>query len=66
MSVGTFILVLIGMFLGYSIIDRILKLIENKNNTTSRVDKNKKLYKSLDRDIDKAIDEAFEDIEDKF
>lgn len=63
MSVGTFILVLIGMFLGYSIIDRILKLIENRTNTTSRVDKNKRLYKNLDRDIDKAIDEAFEDID---
>ncbi len=63
MSVGTFILVLIGMFLGYSIIDRILKLIENRTNATSRIEKNKKLYKNLDRDIDKAIDEAFEDID---
>lgn len=60
MSVGLFILILIGMCLVWSIIDRILKLYENRQYT--RIYKNKNLY----RDIDEVIDKDFRDIEDKF
>lgn len=63
MSVGLFILLLIAIFMLYDIIKHILNLIEYKIKNISRVDKNKKLYKNLDRDIDKAIDEAFEDLD---
>lgn len=56
MSVGLFILILIGMCLVWSIVDRILNLIEKKSNT--RTYKNKNLY----RNIDKEVDEDFKDI----
>lgn len=56
MSVGLFILILIGMCLVWSIIDRILNLFERKQNT--RVYKNKNLY----RDIDDVVDKDFKDI----
>ena len=56
MSVGLFILILIGMCLVWSIIDRILTLFERKQNT--RVYKNKNLY----RDIDDVVDKDFKDI----
>lgn len=59
MSVGAFILILIGMCLVWSIIDRILKLIENKQNT--REYKNKNLYRDID--IEDEVDRAFKDLE---
>lgn len=59
MSVGAFILILIGMCLVWSIIDRILKLIENKQNT--REYKNKNLYRDID--IEDEVDRAFRDLE---
>ncbi len=61
MSVGAFILILIGMCLVWSIIDRILRLVERKHNT--RTYRNRNLVRDIDQDIDKAIDEAFEDID---
>lgn len=63
MSVGLFILILIGMCLVWSIIDRILNLYERKQNT--RTYKHKNLYRDIDQDIDRAIDEAFEDIDER-
>lgn len=59
MSVGAFILILIGMCLVWSIIDRILKLIENKQKT--REYKNKNLYRDID--IEDEVDKAFRDLE---
>ena len=59
MSVGAFILILVGMCLVWSIIDRILKLIENKQNT--REYKNKNLYRDID--IEDEVDRAFRDLE---